>query len=407
MQKYIIDTSAILHNSKVVDELKDSLILIPIEVLKELDAHKYDGGTTGLNARSFARAMDELAGSGSLEEGVRLPSGSTLKVAQGFKLSGSADEAILSMNPSDGPFTVVTDDIYLRVMAASKNMKTLSCDAIFGDTQIYKGFRQVDVLQTELDQIYLDKKAYIEGLYPNEFVIMKSEYGRCAYGRYHKSLGYVVLINGHSPKLQASVQPKNAYQKFLADAILDPDINIVMAHSLAGCGKTLISLAAALYMVRTKKLYQQLIVSKSIAAVGGDRLGFLPGSLEEKMKYWVLNYSDNLSLLQQEDLFDCPDINVCTTMHMRGRSINNAIVVVDEFQNFTPSEAKTIITRIGDHSKIICLGDITQIDNHGLNIYNNGLTYIVNRFKGYDIAATISLEDNERSVISKLAAAIL
>ena len=330
MEKYIVDTSAILHNSKVVDEIKDSLILIPIEVLKELDAHKYDGGTTGLNARSFARYLDSLAGMGSLEDGVKLDSGSILQVLHGFKLSGCADEAILAVNVNDGPFTVVTDDIYLRVMAASKGFKTLSCDAIFGDAQIYKGFRQIDVLQTELDQIYLEKKAYFEGLYPNEFVIIKSEYGRCAYGRFHKNLGHVVLINGHSPKLQASVQPKNVYQKFLVDAILDPDISIVMAHSLAGCGKTLISLAAALYMVRVKKLYQQLVISKSIAAVGGDRLGFLPGSLEEKMKYWVLNYSDNLSLLQQEDLFECPDINVCTTMHMRGRSINNSIVVVDE-----------------------------------------------------------------------------
>jgi len=408
VDNFILDTSAILHNYRIVEEIKNGLILIPLEVLRELDAHKYDGGVTGLNARSFARLLDALVEHGSLEEGIETDNGSTIKVV--FTASsghdGSADQAILSLC-TQYECVVVTDDIYLRVQASAMGRKSLSCDALFGDHQIYKGVRHIDIGgPAELDKIYEAKKAYIDNPIPNEYVILKDYTGRMAYGRFHSELGYVTLLNG-APKLIAQVQPKNLYQKFLVDAILDPNVSIVMAHSLAGCGKTIIALAASLHMVRIKKLYHQLIISKSIAAVGGDRLGFLPGSLEEKMKYWVLNYSDNMSLLQQEDMFLSPDINVCTTMHMRGRSINNSIVVVDEFQNFTPSEAKTIITRIGDHSKIICLGDITQIDNMSLNIYNNGLTYIANRFKGSDLAATVSLEENERSAISKLAAEIL
>jgi len=406
VDKYIVDTSAILHNHRVIEELRNGIILIPLEVLKELDSHKYDGGVVGVNARAFARLIDGLASSGDLSAGAMLPNGSTIKVVQGTTIKSTADDAILALADKDDPPIVVTDDIYLRILASGKGLKSLSCDAVFGDTQIYSGVRHVDILQSELDKIYDEKKAYIDNPVPNEYVIFKSEQSRCAYGRYNSGLGYVTLLNG-SPKLQAQVQPKNLYQKFLVDAILDPKINIVMAHSLAGCGKTIISLAAALYMVRTKRMYHQLVISKSIAAVGGDRLGYLPGSLDEKMKYWVLNYSDNLSLLQQDDIFASDDINVCTTMHMRGRSINGSIIIIDEFQNFTPSEAKTIITRIGDGSKIICLGDITQIDNPSLNIYNNGLTYIVNRFKGYELAAVISLEENERSAISKLAARIL
>lgn len=406
MEEYLLDTSAILHNPRLIEEIHDSRILIPIETLKELDKHKYDSGTVGANARHFARFVDSLAMVGSLIEGVPSPTnGSTIFVLKNKDLFENADQAIINYKQGEHPVTVVTDDVYLRIISSTNGFKVKSCDDLYASGEVYSGIHECHVSPEELDAIYHNKRAYIEGLVPNQYAIIHSG-KQCAFGRYHADLGYIPLLNG-STKLQASVQPRNIHQKFLVDAILDTNISLVTAHSIAGCGKTIISLATALYLVRIKQQYNHLVLAKPITPIGGDKLGFLPGSLDEKMKYWLLSYMDNLSMLQQEDLFDSTDISVCATMHMRGRSINNSIIIMDEMQNTDPSEVKTLITRVGENSKIICLGDITQIDNPKLNIYNNGLTYLINKMKGQEVAATIKLEANERSKLSDLAARIL
>ena len=320
----------------------------------------------------------------------------------------TADDAILGQSVESPPQTVITEDVYLRVMAVRKGFTAVSCDAILGDDQIYNGVKEILIAQKELDKIYLDKKADIEGLFPNEYVILRSEQGGSAFGKYRHDLGCVILLNG-LPKVQDYIHPKNGYQRLLIDAILDKNIKLVTVHSKAGCGKTIVALACALYLVRYEKLYDKVVLSKSIMPVGlKDTIGFLPGSFKEKMSPWLANFLDNMALLEMDDdIFETPDIEVCATMHLRGRSLHGSIIIIDEFQNIEPEVAKTILTRVGESSKIICLGDITQIDNPKLSILNNGLTHVTNKFRSQPLAASVTLVKNERSNLSEIASQIL
>lgn len=410
MDKYLLDTSAILYNYKIFEMIADGTIIILPEVLKELDHHKNDYGSVGFNARAFSRFLESKFMNGVAPDSIKVNENLSISIHKSKILRNTADDAILAYphDDKDNKIYVITDDVYLSIMSRLKGFSVVSCIELFNYGKVYTGVTEIYVTQKQLDEIHENKELKIrnETFYPNQYVLLKHNKSGSACAKYLAKKGTLKLIR-NSNKLLADIRPKNVHQKFLVDAILDNNIKIVMSHSPAGCGKTIISLSAALYMVRIKQQYQELIISKSVMPVGQDKLGFMPGTFDDKMKYWLFNYSDNLALMDQQDLFECADISICSSMHLRGRSINNSIIIIDEFQNFTPAEAKTIITRVGNNSKIICLGDISQIDNPVLNAYNNGLTFIINRMKGYDISAVIALEDNERSDVSKLAADVL
>ncbi len=417
MPTYVVDTSVLLEDQSVLNDMQDSELIIPLAVLQELDNHKCDLGLVGYNARTFVKQLEKLRQNACLTDGVSFGSSCSLKVDVTEFPNATADQKIIALCESlkkeaKDKIFLLSEDISLRLIAEAKGISAKS-GMYMQDESLYKGVREISLEKNEIDSFFKTKRAPIDFAYPNEYFIMRGNGNGGAVGKYKQKSGCIVPL-GDVDIVNDFVRARNANQRFLVDAILDPDISIVMAASKAGCGKTILSLGAALYLTRHAKSYQQVVITKAVTPVGGkDSIGFLPGSFDEKMRFWTLNFTDNLSVVSDEkggygsDIFTSDDIEVCSLMHMRGRSLHHAIIIVDEFQNLTPKEAKTIITRVGEGSKIICLGDITQIDVSYLNEYNNGLTYITNKFKEHDIAASVYLDKNERSRLSNLAAEIL
>jgi len=417
METFVVDTSVILEDFEVINDLENAEFVIPMAVLQELDEHKRDLGVTGYNARTFIKQLEKLRQNASLTDGVPFNSSCSLKVDVTEFPNFTADQRIIALcetlkQEAKNKILLLSEDISLRLLAESKGISARS-GMYMQDESLYRGVREISLDKPEMDAFFKTKSAPIDSAYPNEYFIMRGNGNGGAVGKYKQKAGCIVPL-GDVEIVNDFVRARNANQRFLVDAILDPDVSIVMAASKAGCGKTILSLGAALYLTRQAKSYQKVVITKAVTPVGGkDSIGFLPGSFDEKMRFWTLNFTDNLSIVSDEevgygsDIFTAEDIEVCSLMHMRGRSLHRAIIIVDEFQNLTPKEAKTIVTRVGEGSKIICLGDITQIDVPYLNEYNNGLTYITNKFKGHDIAASVYLDKNERSRLSNLAAEIL
>jgi len=417
METFVVDTSVILEDFEVINDLKNAEIVIPLAVLQELDEHKRDLGATGYNARSFIKQLEKLRQKASLSDGVSFGPSCSLKVETTEFPHLTADQRILALCQSlqkeaKNKIFLLSEDISLRLLAEGKGISAKS-GMYMQDESLYKGVREIQVDKTELDLFFKNKQMPISPAYPNEYFIMRTATNGGAIGKYKQKAGCIIPL-GDTEVIGDFVRARNANQKFLVDAILDPGISLVMAVSKAGCGKTILALGAALYLTRRTRDYQKVVITKAVAPVGGrDAIGYLPGSFDEKMRFWTLNFIDNLPMVSDEEggyepsIFTAKDIEVCSLMHMRGRSLRHSIVILDEAQNIGPKEAKTIVTRIGEGSKLIVLGDITQIDVPYLNEYNNGLTYMTNKFKTHDIAASVYLEKNERSKLSTLAAEIL
>jgi PhoH-like ATPase len=418
METFVVDTSVVLEDFEVINDLENAEVVIPLAVLQELDDHKRDLGVTGYNARSFIKLLEKLRQNASLSDGVPLGPSCSLKVETTEFPHPTADQRILALcerlqKEAKNKIFLLSEDISLRLLAEGKGVSAKS-GMYMHDESLYRGVREIQVDKSELDLFFKNKQMPISSAYPNEYFIMRTATNGGAIGKYKQKAGCIIPL-GDTEAVNDFVRARNANQRFLVDAILDPDISIVMAASRAGCGKTIIALGTALYLTRQTRDYQRVVITKAVTPVGGrDAIGYLPGSFDEKMRFWTLNFTDNLSVISNwesggygSDIFTAKDIEVCSLMHMRGRSLHHSIIILDEAQNISPKEAKTIVTRIGEGSKLIVLGDITQIDVPYLNEYNNGLTYMTNKFKDYDIAASVYLDKNERSKLSTLAAEIM
>ena len=407
----VLDTSVILYDHSIMHDIEsETQIVVPMSVLKEIDRHKGDSSAAGYNARAFVREIDTLRHNGNILDGVPVNgNGVKFRVENHYKPEIATDDDLIELckrlSEKHDDVTLVSEDISLRIMANGHNIKSVSCLEIY-NCEPFTGIREIKVSKKDLDNYFETKNlSYYDTVNPNEYFIMKCG-NQSGLGKYDQDKGCIVPIK--NTKLE-SLKPKNAHQKFLIDSITDTKVKLVTAQSKAGCGKTIVSLAIALHLIRHEHLYEKLIITKAVIPVGGqDRIGFLPGSFDEKLKYWTYNFSDNLSLISQTDnIFDSKDIEVCSTMHMRGRSLLNSLIILDEAQNISPKEMKTILTRVGENSKIICLGDVSQIDVPYLNEYNCGLTYISNKFKSYVLSAAVTLFRNERSELADIAAEIL
>ncbi|MDP3987246.1 MAG: PhoH family protein [Nanoarchaeota archaeon] len=431
---YVIDTNVIFSNANSIFDFGNSNIVIAFQVLEEIDKHKSRLDNIGYNARYFSKTLDNLRKKGNLFNGVKLLKGKSLiyvrDVDSSFSVNFSLaipDNKILAVammekfNNPDREIVVVSCDINMRIKCDSVGIKSQgysSIKTLSKREHLYSGFTSHLVDNQVIDQFYAGEEISLEEkeitLQPNQFVMLISnsnEKKTCL----AKFINYFTPLKkvGDFKKGLYGVSPKNKEQACAFNLLMDPSVQIVTLTGQAGSGKTLLSLAAALEQILGKgSQYQRLVISRPIIPVGKE-IGFLPGSKEEKMLPWVAPISDNLQYLlgndrtMLEQYVDKGIIEIEALTYIRGRSISNAFIIFDECQSLTSHEIKTILTRVGENTKIVLLGDITQIDNMFVNEFSNGLTYAIEQLKGQSIFGHITLQKGERSQVATISSKLL
>tara|TARA_R110002124_G_scaffold68061_1_gene184556 strand:- start:746 stop:2053 length:1308 start_codon:yes stop_codon:yes gene_type:complete len=431
---YILDTNVFLTNANSVYEFRNNDIVVPLKVLDEIDKHKKRQDGVGLNARMIIRILDELRSKGNLHKGVRIRKGSGILSVKEYDIEDlpigcdikSADNEILTTaitekkrNPKR-KVILVTRDINMRVKCDSLEIMTEDYapnKVVDDEKHLFIGFKKHLVDDQLINQFYEGEEIVFEKddgvFFPNQFLMLVSNSNE-------KKSALAKFVNYHS-KLERVVEtkdtvwglrPRNKEQTFAIDLLNDPIVPIVTLVGKAGCGKTLLAIAAGLDQVLEKRMFKKLIVSRPIQPLGKD-IGYLPGTMEEKMRPWLMPIQDNIDFLlngnskSMEMFFDDGTIQVEALTYIRGRSISNAYVIIDEAQNLTTHELKTIITRVGENTKIVLTGDVEQIDSVYLDATSNGLSYAVEKFKHHDLAGHVTLLKGERSKVATLASKIL
>jgi PhoH-like ATPase len=434
MQNFILDTNVLLHDPSAYRNFKENNVIIPLKVLEEIDQFKRELSERGRNARTISRSLDELRKLGRLSDGVPLEGGGTIRVIfadkeNPFSVGLSADDLILKMSMDlqkaqpDIRCVVVSKDINLRLKADALGLEAedYETDKTREADEIYTG---QTVLETDSEAIsFFAKEGHavipgMEALAPNQYVTLRNsrDLKHTMLARYdaetHRLVKLLTLGEG-SP-----IVPRNREQRFAMDALLNDKIKLVTLSGKAGTGKTLLAIAAGYYQVMETKYYKRLLVSRPIFPMGRD-LGYLPGTVEEKLDPWMQPIHDALSLIVHtrpgapqskkggDLLASNPLIDVEPLTYIRGRSIPNQFMIVDEAQNLTPLEVKTVITRVGHDTKIVLTGDLYQIDNPYVDSMSNGLSAVVDKFRGEPLAAHMLLTEGVRSDIAEKAANLL
>jgi PhoH-like ATPase len=434
-RKIVVDTNVILFDAQAICKFQNADVHIPISVIEEVDRFKRDLGENGRNARQFSRFIDVLRGKGALAKGVMLDDGKTKIIVERDRVAkempselsdSKVDNRILMTAyalQKDFPqhkVELVTKDINLRIKADvfGVNAKDYEPERVSVD-EMYNGHVEIEVDADQINQFYEHKilplgEAY--RLVPNQYVVAKdsSNPNHSAIGRYDgRKKGLVPLLSVSEGIW--GIHPRNVEQSFAIDALLNDDILFVSLVGKAGTGKTLLALAVGLYKSLDEGRFQRLLVSRPIFPMGKD-IGFLPGDIEQKLNPWMQPIFDNVEFLmgadkkaagRAQELINQGMLNIEPLTYIRGRSIPNQYFIVDESQNLTPHEIKTIVTRAGQGTKVVLTGDSYQIDNPYVDSATSGLTYSVERFKGYEISAHCTLTKGERSELAELAANVL
>jgi len=432
---YVLDTSALITNTESVNSYGNSDILIPIKVLEELDKHKKRQDLVGASARTVIRFLDSLRSKGSLYEGVRLGKGKGILKVKGYDPNMNfpagldlsvADHQILAVALSEKSETkkviVVSNDINMRVVCDSIGMESEDCNPekiLESGSSLYHGFTDVLVDDEFIDRFYANENLELpeqkEKLFPNQYLMLTSSANnkKTALAKYIGLNVPLARLVTFGKKGVFNIKPRNKEQNFALDLLMNPEIPLVSIVGKAGCGKTMLAIAAGLEQtLGIDNKYSRLIVSRPVQPMGKD-IGFLPGTLEEKMSPWLRPIQDNLQFLMGNDKLTLEMymqkgvIEVEAITYIRGRSISNAFIIIDEAQNLSMHEIKTIITRVGENSKVILTGDIEQIDNVYVDETTNGLTYVAEKFKPFDLAGHVTLMNGERSRVATLASKIL
>lgn len=438
MKNFILDTNVLLHDPQSLFKFQDNHIIIPITVIEEVDRFKKDMNETGRNARQISRILDSMREKGSLAAGVVLPGGGTLRVEMFSEKfyqhlpvdlrSDSGDNRILgvALNIRDQhPETqliFVTKDTNLRIKADAIGLTAEDYESDKIDIQdLYSGTRTIEMTAEEVDRFH--GQGWLtapEGLSPNEFIVISDSANpaHTALCRDEAGSGRIIPVRKVPKEGIWSLFARNREQSFAMDVLMDDAIKLVTLVGKAGTGKTLLAIAAGLQKVAEENVYNRLLVSRPVFPLGKD-LGFLPGDIEEKLTPWMQPIFDNVELLISgheaekrhskgyKELMAMGLLDIEPLTYIRGRSIPNQYMIVDEAQNLTPHEIKTIITRVGEGTKIILTGDPYQIDNPYVDSSSNGLTYLVEKFRGQKIAAHVTLTKGERSELAELAANLL
>ena len=441
-KNFVLDTNVLLHDPRSIFGFADNDVVVPIYVIEEIDNFKRDLSTLGRNARQVSRYLDEFRIQGKLAEGVPIgPDKGRIRVLlQDRKLPHGAgdghttDDRILAValdllqKEKGTPTVFVTKDTNLRIRADALGLHSEDYDVegLAAIDELWSGVSVLDVSPEQVNDFYASGALPLEGAGlaepppPNAFVVLRDRTNpqHSAVGKYSAAKqAFVQLIK--TPKEGVwGIRPRNKEQSFALDLLLNDEVRLVTIVGKAGTGKTLLAIAAGLQKTMEEGVYQKLLVSRPIFPLGRD-IGYLPGSVEEKLNPWMQPIFDNVEYLMNlsrsekkagrgyHELLDLGILEIEPLTYIRGRSIPNQFIIVDEAQNLTPHEVKTIITRVGDGTKIVLTGDPYQIDNPYVDQTNNGLIHVVNRFKSERLAGHITLSKGERSPLAELAANLL
>ena len=430
---YVLDTSVYLTDADCIKSFKNNDIVIPLKVLEEIDKHKKRQDSVGSQARAIIRKLDELRSKGSLSKGVRIEKGLGLAKVKSYNplclpddldLEDSDNQIIataLSEQDVSKPIrkvVVVSRDINMRVKCDSLGLLTEDYNAeqvVESSEGLFTGRAEILVDEQQIDKFYNNEEIWIQKedhkLYPNQFIMLisNSNEKKTALAKFVSYNHPLRKIMKPTVKIWNTL-PRNKEQQFALDLLMDATVPVVSLVGKAGSGKTLLALAAGLEQTFSdKSSYRKIVVTKPVEPVGKD-IGFLPGTMEDKMLPWLAPIQDNLQFLMGDDkatlelYIEKGQIEVEAMTFIRGRSISNAFIVIDEVQNMTQHEIKTVLTRVGEGTKIVLTGDIEQIDNVYIDATNNGLSYVVERLKEEAISGHVTLLKGERSKVATIAA---
>ena len=439
---FVIDTSVYLSDSECLTRFDNNDIIVPLKVLEEIDKHKKRQDSVGFHARQIIKVFDCLRKKGDFKKGIRIDKGKGLVKFVGLDEIDynalpkdldptNADHIILatamtvkSQNPRR-KVILVSRDINLRVIAQGIGLEAEEYEnikVVTAKDKIYTGFEEIVMDDEIIDRFYEDKPVFLDkedypNLYPNQFIMLVSSSNpkKTCLGRFWSYGTKLQKITNYTNGLRWGVSPRNKEQSFAYDLLFNDDVNFVSLIGRAGSGKTLLAIAAGLEQTvgNGKAKYKKIVISRPVQPLGKD-IGFLPGTMEEKMLPWLKPIADNIDNITSEEegnlmeyYLDQGKLEIEALTYIRGRSISNAFMIIDEAQNLTAHEVKTILTRVGDNTKIILTGDIEQIDNIYTNETSNGLTYAVEKFKHEKISGHVTFKKGERSKLATIASQIL
>jgi len=436
-KNFVLDTNVLLHDPHSIQCFGDNNVIIPIYAIEEVDAFKRDLSELGRNSRTIARILDEYREHGKLSEGVKLPNGGMLKIIISSKdLPASAknknttDNRILGValevmkSNAETPTIFVTQDTNLRIRADALGLQAVNYHPERKSIdELYSGFSELSVPGLNVDSFYNSGGCPLPegtGFFPNQGVIIRD-----IAGAKHSAVGRVYLDEKRIKPLVRipkegiwNIKPRNKEQSLALELLLDDSIQLCTLVGMAGTGKTLLALAAGIHKVAEENKYVKLLVSRPIFPLGRD-IGYLPGEIEEKLNPWMKPIYDNIEYIMgmsrqgknqsrgHKDLQALGMLEIEPLTYIRGRSLPKQYMIVDEAQNLTPHEVKTIITRAGEGTKIVLTGDPYQIDNPYIDSSNNGLVYLVNKFAPEKIFGHVTLTKGERSPLAEMAANLL
>ena len=439
---FVLDTNVLLHDPNSIFAFKENEVIIPAIVLEEIDSKKRNADEIGRNARTVSRLLDGLRELGHLHSGVELEHGGTLKVELNHRsflkvqeMFGevSNDNRILAValnylneekeKPDPRPVVLVSKDVLVRIKADVLGItpEDFLSDRTGDLDELYAGYQTLMVHPSLIDEYYSNRSLSVKqlglsyALYPHEFIILKDEIG--------STKSALLKVNSDASRLEPlflgndavwGISARNAQQRMALELLLNDDIPLVTITGKAGTGKTLLALAAGLFKVEDAHKYKKLLIARPVVPMGKD-IGYLPGEKDEKLRPWMQPIYDNLEYLFDTKkagdidkiLMGLGSIQVEALTYIRGRSIPAQFIIIDEAQNLSRHEVKTIVSRAGEGSKVILMGDPEQIDHPYLDAASNGLSYIVEKFKQQGISGHITLEKGERSHLAQLAADLL
>jgi len=444
VKNFVLDTNVLLHDPNALTSFADNNVCVPIYVIEEIDQFKKELSELGQNARQVSRLLDAYRLEGNLGEGVPIKGGGKLRVLfateshrkemstvhKDLSISHQMDRLImgtaleLARAETQCPTVFVTKDTNLRIRAEALGLHSVDYDKERKDvSELYTGTGELHLDGEQISALF-QPSGFIEitpadDLYENQYVVARNQVNPS-----QSVLARVLLKEGRLQRIVDlkepvwGIRPRNKEQHFALDALLRDEIRLVSLIGKAGTGKTLLAIAAGLQKVAEEQAFTRLLVSRPIFPLGKD-IGYLPGDIEDKLNPWMQPIHDNVEFLMglsrpdrrgersYMELLEMGLMEVEPLTYIRGRSIPNQYIVVDEAQNLTPHEVKTIITRVGDGTKIVLTGDPYQIDNPYIDSVNNGLVYTSEKFRSESIAATVTLSRGERSELAELAANLL
>lgn len=439
---FVLDTNVLLQDPNAIYAFEDNEVIIPAIVLEEVDSKKRNADELGRNARHVSRILDELRNLGKLYEGIPLKHGGIIKVELNHRSFSKMQDTFMEITNDNRilavalnyqreqesgehprPVILVSKDTLVRIKADVLGLTAQDylTDRVVKDTDMYRGYVHVNVHPSIIDEFYTYRFLNIQSLpgcyqfVPNQFVILKDELGT--------SKSALLQISHDGKRLEPlfisgdpiwGIGARNAHQRMALELLLDDEIPLVTLAGKAGTGKTLLTLAAGLLKVEDERKYKKLLIARPVVPMGKD-IGYLPGEKEEKLRPWMQPIYDNLEYLFdtkkpgdiEKVLAGLGSIQVEALTYIRGRSIPGQFIIIDEAQNLSKHEVKTIVSRAGEGSKIVLLGDPNQIDHPYLDAFSNGLTCVIEKFKGQPLGGHVTLEKGERSRLAQLAADLL